>query len=825
MINFGIDLGTTNSAIAAFDKGDVIIYKHPTTQTPTLPSVVAIREGQVFVGEKAKEYIMQAPLEVASSFKRKMGTTSALRLGNHTLSPVELSAHVLRELKQFIVGQPVPRAVVITIPASFDTIQSNATKEAGYAAGFEQVELLQEPIAASLAYANQEGDRLSLEGKWLVYDLGGGTFDVALVSVQDGEMRVLDHEGDNFLGGADFDLAIVEQLILPYLESQGAFQNLQTEMRTASGRYNHLYQTLLLKAEQAKLELSTHETAEVEFTTKDDEGETIHAFLTITKAQFESLITPFLDRTLELIIRVLERNKLAPADLSAVVLVGGATYTPALRHTLAERLGIPIHTQIDPTTAVVVGAAYYAGTRKLQTQAAEPSAQAESSLSVKMAFQKASQEEKEYFAARVSGDTTGLSYRITRQDGGFDSGLKQLNAKISEFLPLLADSYNLFEFKVFDADQNLIPLDTPEIGIVQGKFSVVGQPLPQDICLEIDDLENQTTVLEVVFDKNSILPLKKTLVKQVTRTIRKGADEKLTISIVEGPGTALPAANQTIGFISIEGKELSRDLIRGSDIEITLELSESRDLKVNAYVLMTDQEYEQLFVPSNREVHVSRLADQMLGLAQKVRREIAEAEAEGLYENAQELVDLEFDILGLVDQVNDMAEDDVSDLRFQLEDKKRRIAQKIDEQFRDKLIIKVKNTYFETKRELETVMKTYEPTPEDQQVYEQLMTQEKITLATNSTLKIQEYIQQFQRLNLKVRWRSNQYVQYFFLSLANGGFGEFTQPEMAQGLITEGYQMIDQQNFDRLRVLINRLADLLPPTRRPGVGPGGTGIG
>ncbi|MEL6626043.1 MAG: Hsp70 family protein [Bacteroidota bacterium] len=826
-INFGIDLGTTNSAIAKFEKGEVIVFRNPIGQKQTLPSIVSLRKERLLVGEKAREYLLKAPQDVAASFKRKMGTTETYHLGEKTYTPTELSALVLKELKNFIHTGEIPQSTIVTIPASFDTIQSNATKEAGKLAGFEEVVLLQEPIAASLAYANQGNQGEYEEGKWLVYDLGGGTFDVALIQIQDGEMKVLDNQGDNFLGGHDFDREIVEKIVIPYLESQGSFTNLPEQMRASTGKYNQLYHSLLIKAEQAKIELSASESAEIEFDTVDDQGEQVEGFLTVTREQLEALLEPHLVHTLELVGTILDRNKLKPQELKFVLLVGGSTYIPYIRTQIAERLGIPVNTDVDPTTAVTVGAAYYAGTKALRnvsTSSTTEQVASQVDIQVRTAFQKATKENKEYFAARFEGNIEGLTYRITRQDGGYDSGAKVLTHKVSEYLPLIPNSYNEFTLKVYDTYNNPLSLPIPPIGITQGKYAVVGQPLPQDICLEIDDVENQTTALEVIFEKNDVLPLKRTLVKQMSRTISKGSEERLTLTIIEGPGTALPAASQQIGFISVSGKDLNRDLVKGSDVEITLQMSESRDLSISAYLLMTDQEFSDVFQPEARRVNILRLTDELVALAEKVREEAGEAEIQDNYEGAQQLIDLEFEILGLADRTRNMSLEDSTDEKFQLEDRKRKLAQRVDELTRDKYIIRVKNEYFEAKRDIEYVLENYEPTEEDKGALDQLMEQEKSVLATNSSLKIQEFTDQIRRLNFRIRWRSSSYIREFFMALVYGRFGDFIRPNEAQQLITRGYEALENKNDQQLRVIINQLIELLPPSQRGNINFGGTGI-
>lgn len=827
MINFGIDLGTTNSAIARFDKGKVEIFKNPVGLKESLPSVVAFRKGKIVVGDKAREYLLKDPGNVVGGFKRKMGTTETYSIESlgGTQSPVELSAWVLRELKNFVHSGEKVNAAVITIPASFDTIQSNATKKAGELAGFEQVVLLQEPIAASLAYANKEDDEeLFKEGQWLVYDLGGGTFDVALVQIKEGEMKVLDHEGDNFLGGNDFDKAVVEELIVPFMEKEGKFSDLLSEMKSASGKYNKLYHRLLLLAEEAKMQLTLLNEVDIEFETSDDDGNELDVIYTLHRSTFESLIAPQIDKTIAMSKAILERNEIASGDLSYVLMVGGSTYIPSVRSRVGEKLGIDINTNIDPTTAVAVGAAFYAGTQRTRSSESQMPEDENIELKVKTAFQKASQEEEEYFTAKFEGPWQTLSYRIYRKDGGFDSGKKPLKAQISEYLPLVKDSFNFFELKIYDVLGNEVTTDVGEIGISQGRYSVAGQPLPNDICLEVDNFEMGSTALELVFPKNAILPLRKTLTKHVTRTITKGSSERLTIHILEGPVSALPAANQPIGFISISGKELERDLLKGSDIEVELEMSESRDLKITAYLMMTDQEFEHVFVPSERHVSIHRLLKELELLVDKLGKEVEAAQDVENYEAARELLNIEQNLLELVDQVQAMSEDDVTDDKFQIEDQKRKIAVQIDELTREKHIAKIKMEYFDAKRDIEYTMQHYHPTEAEERELQRMLSQEKEFLATNSRLRIKEIIDFFSDLGWRIRTRDPQYLRMIFAYLASRK-AEFKDPDRGEMLIDQGYDAINKEDWDRLKLHINQLSALLPGSATKDIFKGGTGIG
>jgi molecular chaperone DnaK len=827
MINFGIDLGTTNSAIAKFENGKVEIFRNPLNLKQTLPSVVAFRKNRIMVGDKAREYMQRDPNNVVGAFKRKMGTSESYKIASleENKTPIQLSAEVLKELKNFVHTGENIEAAVITIPASFDTIQSNATKKAGFEAGFQQVVLLQEPIAASLAYANKEEEAFE-EGRWLVYDLGGGTFDVALVQIADGEMKVIDNEGDNFLGGADFDKLIVEELVIPYLKTVGTFDNLEQEMKSASGKYNKLYHVLMHKAEEAKIQLTNTEFAEIEFETEDDKGDFVDGYLEITRHDFEKIIKPYIQNSIEKVRSILDRNSLTAQNIKSVLMVGGSTYIPFVRKQVGAAFGVAVNCNIDPTTAVAIGAAFYAGTRLKQTtdNQALSNVDLKSNLNIKVAYQKTSQEEEEFFTALIEGDLSGLSYRIIRKDGGYDSGVKPLKSRIMEQLLLAANTHNFFEFKVTDSKGDSVPINVAMIGITQGKYNVVGQPLPNDICLEIDDFESGQTILEVIFEKNSILPTKRTFVKEITKTIRKGSEDMITINIVEGPGFAMPSANQTIGFISVLGKDLTRDLVKGSDVEITLEMSESRDLRINVYLMLTDQEYDNVFTPSERQVNVSRLSEELTILYKKASEELQEAENNENYQAAAGLKQARIDVRKLLTKAKKLTEDDVTDEKFQIDAKKRELAQQVDNLTRDKHIIQVKMEYSNAKHLCKSTMEYNEPTPQEQQSFDYVISQEKTILSSNSRLKINELIDKLYRLRGNTLWRSGDHVKGLFYYVVMRK-DEYSNEKIGEQYIKSGEEAIENDNMDKLRVCVNTLFNLLPDQEKPSFESGGTGIG
>lgn len=804
-INFGIDLGTTNSLIAKYNDGNVEVFKNPIGHKETLPSVVAFKKERILIGDKAKEYTEKDPKNVFSSFKRKMGTSESFFVPSiqQNITPIELSAHILKELKNFIYTDEKPTSVVITIPASFDTIQSNATKEAGYQAGFSEVLLLQEPIAASLAFANKRNDE-HLEGKWLVYDLGGGTFDVALVTFEDGEMRVKDHEGDNFLGGVDFDNLIIEQLIVPHLLKIGTFNNLLNELKQSNGKYNKEYYVMLIKAEEAKVALSNHETTEIEFEITDDNDVSHDIYFSISKNDFEKIIETQIDYTLKLLTKIIDKNELQANDIQEVILIGGSTYIPLVRNKIADELKIKVNTSTDPTTAVALGAAYYAGSKTNQVLSINKENNIPNQLEVKAAFQKITKDNEEYFVANIAGYFENASYRITRNDGGFDTGLKVLNNKISEVLQLLPNTTNSFTLKFLDKNNNIITSNFSSFDIVHGKFSVFGQPLPNDICIEIDDIENGVTKCEVLFEKNAILPLKKTIIKEATRTIQKGSSDQIIINVLEGNKFAIPSSNFPLGVIEISGTKIQSDIIKGSDIEMRFEMTESRDLKVRATLLSNDQEFDEVFSPSLRVVSIPKLIDEIKDLNRKALRDIEEYELSEQYEMAETAVNIQYDLEEILAKLEALSETDVTDERYQLEEKKRKYSQQLDDLGKNQKIVAIKEAYFEMKAYSDECMKDQSDTLKLK--YNQIFAKEKSYLASESVYIIKSKIDEINEFTwIHVRSKNPEIIISYYLYYSQRPIEEFIDIATHKTHLEMGEKAMERQNYTELHSVTNMI--------------------
>jgi molecular chaperone DnaK len=348
-IILGIDLGTTNSEVARIRDGQPVVLEED--GDPILPSFVGLSEdNRLLVGKAAKNQWVVSPERTVKSIKRKMGQDVKVMLGDQEYTPQEISAMILRVLRDRAaqqLGQPLNKAV-ITVPAYFNDAQRQATREAGELAGLEVVRILNEPTAASLTYdpSQQELRRL------LVYDLGGGTFDVSIVQAQQGVVEVLASHGDTQLGGDDFDDLLLKHVCDQFQSEQGI--DLRT-IPVATAR-------LLRAVEAAKRHLSYHPFARIEeeFIAEKD-GHALHMNVELSREQFEAMIRPLLGRTMDCVQRALEDSRITAGQIDKVVLVGGSTRTPLVGRLLEERLNQPAHSEVNPDLCVAMGASIQAG--------------------------------------------------------------------------------------------------------------------------------------------------------------------------------------------------------------------------------------------------------------------------------------------------------------------------------------------------------------------------------------------------------------------------------------------------------------------------------
>ena len=345
----GIDLGTTNSCVAIYEGGEAKVITNP-EGSRTTPSVVAFKKGDIIVGQKAKNQ-MVTNKDTISSIKRKMGTSDKVHANDKDYTPEEISAMILSDLKKTAeeyLGEKVSRAV-ITVPAYFNDSQRQATKNAGKIAGLEVERIINEPTAAALAYGLDKQDKTQTV---LVYDLGGGTFDVSILELGDGVFEVKATSGNNKLGGDDFDERIMDWMVKEFKKESGI--DLSSDKMAM--------QRVKDAAEKAKKDLSGMSSTEISlpFISQGEDGP-IHLNLSLTKAKFEDLISDLVESTLEPVRKAMKDAKLSKNDIDKVLLVGGSTRVPCVQELVKKELGKEPSKEVNPDEVVAMGAAIQGG--------------------------------------------------------------------------------------------------------------------------------------------------------------------------------------------------------------------------------------------------------------------------------------------------------------------------------------------------------------------------------------------------------------------------------------------------------------------------------
>ena len=347
----GIDLGTTNSCVAVMEGGEPVVIPNAEGNRTT-PSVVAFsKNGERLVGQIAKRQAVTNPDNTVISIKRKMGTAEKVKIEGEEFSPQEISAMILQKLKtdaENYLGQKVTQAV-ITVPAYFSDSQRQATKDAGKIAGLEVLRIINEPTAAALAFGMDKEDQ---DQKIMVYDLGGGTFDVSILDIGDGVFEVLATNGNTHLGGDDFDQRIIDYLISEFKKSNGI--DLSTDKMAM--------QRLKEAAEKAKIELSGMQQTQINlpFITADAQGPK-HLDVTLTRAKFEELIRDLVDATRVPVEQAMKDAGVTSADIHKVLLVGGSTRVPCVQEEVKKITGKEPDKGINPDECVAIGASIQGG--------------------------------------------------------------------------------------------------------------------------------------------------------------------------------------------------------------------------------------------------------------------------------------------------------------------------------------------------------------------------------------------------------------------------------------------------------------------------------
>lgn len=612
-IDYGIDLGTTNSAISRMENGEPVIKKTDTLKD-TMPSCVYINKKRAIqVGDSAYNALKRDKLKTMNEsgeftsnafieFKRTMGTNKDFFSSNlnKSLKSEELSAEVLKTLKSFITDENVS-SIVITVPAAFKSNQIDATRRAGNLAGFDHIEVLQEPVAASMAYGL---DSMKKNGFWLVFDFGGGTFDAALLKVEDGIMKVIDTEGDNYLGGKDLDYAIVDHIIIPYLKENFTIDSIEEN----ENKRQLLREAMKFYAEETKIKLSFNDSHNIlsdlgDIPGEDDEGEEFELDLTVTQNDMEKALGPVFQKAIDLCLSLLERNNIKSASLDSLILVGGPTFSPVLRNMLEQQICTP-DTSADPMTVVSKGAALYASTVNISEELKDKTRNRKK-VQLEIMHEASSVEEEEFVTLKILEDKTDgelpdkIFADIVRGDKAWSSGKLELN-RTGEVIDVQLNQgkTNHFTINLYDASGDLLESEPSSFNIIQGS-KIGNATLPYNIGIEIKDKNSGKIVFRTVhgLEKNKDIPATGTANSLKTQIqIRPGNEtDYIKIPIYQGEHAADNSRalyNEHVYDIKISGIDLPSLLPINSDVDLIVNVDKSQNITVKAYFPYLDHTAE-----------------------------------------------------------------------------------------------------------------------------------------------------------------------------------------------------------------------------------------
>lgn len=651
-IDYGIDLGTTNSAISRMENGEATIKKTDTLKD-TMPSSVYINKKKAIqVGDSAYNALKRDKLKAMKNwddsnsnsyieFKRTMGSDKFYSSSNleKDLSSEELSAEVLKTLKSFVKDDNV-NSIVITVPAAFKNNQKEATREAAKLAGFEHIELLQEPVAASMAYGLDSDKK---DGFWLVFDFGGGTFDAALLKVEEGIMKVIDTEGDNYLGGKNLDFAIVDEIILPYIQDNFAIDSILVD----DSKKQILRNAMKFYAEETKIKLSFNDTHNIlsdlgDIPGEDDEGEEFELDITVTQTDISKALSPVFQKAIDVSKSLLKRNNLEGSSLDSLILVGGPTFSPVLRQMLEVQICKP-DTSADPMTVVSKGAALYASTVNISEEIREQTRD-KTKIQLEIANESSTVETEEFVPIKILTDKTEgiipekVFAEVTRSDKAWSSGKIEINA-IGDVVEIQLNEgrTNIFEVILFDEKGNILESEPSTFSVIQGS-KIGSATLPYNVGIELKDKSTGKIRFATIkgLEKNQTIPAVGTRNGLKTqKQIRPGMDSDfIKIPVYEGEhGSEGTRAiyNDHITDIKISGADLPSLLPENSDVDLTVKIDRSEKITVTAYFPYLDYSTEIDVDSTKTSIETSWLQNEI----KKAKGSIAELQSDDNSNNAQ----------------------------------------------------------------------------------------------------------------------------------------------------------------------------------------------
>ena len=589
----GIDLGTTNSVMSSFDGDEVRIWKSP-EQNDVTPSVIYIdRRGNKYVGKRAYDSAPNSPDNAASLFKRLMGTSTPVHLPavDLTMTPEECSAEVLKVLFGYLpeeIRNADETGTVITVPAAFNQMQKSATMQSAELAGIGKVALIQEPVAAVMSVMRTR----KTDGIFVVYDLGGGTLAVAIAESLGGSVNLLAHGGIAMCGGRDWDRALVDNVIKPWL-----FDNFDLpDDLTSNPDYKALMRFSAWATERAKIELSARDEvaislSETEARVKDKAGNEVYLDISLDRKTLDRLIEDRVNESIESARETLRKAGLTANDVERVVFVGGPTNYKPLRDRVSFELGIPSSSELNPMTAVSEGAALFAesidwGSQSRGRKSKRGKISSSGKVDVAFNYVARTPDTRAKIAVQLSGEAIdGTEFQVDSLETGWTSGRLPLATGATVDVVLSKNGDNIFKVFVFDADGGPLALEQDQIVVTRTAATVGAIPASYSIGIEVLEKLGGSPTLEWLIRAGDQLPKRDQRVFKTSESLKAGSSGSINLKLWEGEIEDPITDNRFVGMLKVSGADFDDGVIpAGADLNCDYEVLDSGNIVVEVSV-------------------------------------------------------------------------------------------------------------------------------------------------------------------------------------------------------------------------------------------------
>ena len=806
----GIDLGTTNSVICSYEDGQARIWKSP-EQNDVTPSAIHIgRRGNKYVGTRAYDMAARSPENVAMLFKRFMGTSTPIKLPavGITMTPEECSAEVLRALFGYLPEElrdqlriDPEMGTVITVPAAFNQMQKNATMQAAEQAGIGRVALMQEPVAAVMSVMKAR----NTDGTFVIYDLGGGTLDVALAESLGGRINLLAHGGIAMCGGRDFDRLLIDNVVRPWLCETFNLPN----GWASSPDYKSLVRLATSAAERAKIQLYAQEEvrislSEADIRLRDRSGEDIYLDIPMTRSTLNRLIKEKVDKSIAAVRETLDKAGLSPHDVERIVFIGGPTNYKPLRDQVSSELGIAPSTEVNPMTAVAEGAALFAESIDWRSEGrsqkdSRGTLTAMGALKLKVNYEARTPDKRAKISIYVENAAiSGMEYQIDSLDTGWTSGRLPLREGMMIDVSLPKDGENKFKVFVFAADGRS---SSQKIVIKRTAATVDWIPASHAVGLVMLAKLGGPSITEWLVREGDQLPKKGTIQVKAGESLKAGSPNSLNFELREGESDT-PQDNRPIGCLKVRGTDFNDEVIpAGADLQCDYDMLDSGQIILKVSIPGIGYSSEQNFYSRQEgQIDYSRESKRVSGEGEKTLRSLAEIER---------FVD---------DPRLEQARKKLNGARLNSSDKAdpERVQEAMEGTFEARrLVAQVRKDHRKPIREMELEKATEHfnedvrryARPSEEKAFDNLVrtAQRSINQGDND---FESHLDELKSRNFQILWRQDWYVVKFFKEITSSPW-HFSDATRFKQLVASGTRAIKNDNIDELRQIVGHLCQLL----------------